>query len=101
MMLDSDDGNKKSNFHYNKEDFKQLQKQVGFQFNNIDLLIKAFTHSSYVNEHRQKNYENNERLEFLGDAVLELTVSQFLFKKYPTMSEGELTKLRAAIVCEP
>ncbi|TKI97705.1 ribonuclease III [Bacillus cereus] len=65
------------------------------------LLIQAFTHSSYVNEHRKKPHEDNERLEFLGDAVLELTVSQYLFQKYPTMSEGELTKLRAAIVCEP
>ena len=63
--------------------------------------FQAFTHSSYVNEHRRRPYEDNERLEFLGDAVLELTVSQFLFKKYPTMSEGELTKLRAAVVCEP
>ena len=54
-----------------------------------------------MNEHRRKPYEDNERLEFLGDAVLELTVSQFLFKKYPMMSEGELTKFRAAIVCEP
>ena len=53
-----------------------------------------------MNEHR-KPHEDNERLEFLGDAVLELTVSQYLFQKYPTMSEGELTKLRAAIVCEP
>lgn len=54
-----------------------------------------------MNEHRKKPYEDNERLEFLGDAVLELTISQFLFKKYPTMSEGDLTKVRAAIVCEP
>ena len=54
-----------------------------------------------MNEHRRKPYEDNERLEFLGDAVLELTVSKYLFKKYPMMSEGELTKLRAAIVCEP
>jgi ribonuclease III len=68
---------------------------------NEKLLKQAFTHSSYVNEHRRKPFEDNERLEFLGDAVLELTVSQFLFKKYPTMTEGELTKLRAAIVCEP
>ena len=54
-----------------------------------------------MNEHRKKHYEDNERLEFLGDAVLELAVSQFLFRKYPKMSEGELTKLRASIVCEP
>ena len=67
----------------------------------IKLLKQAFTHSSYVNEHRRKPYEDNESLEFLGDAVLELTVSKFLYLKYPMMSEGELTKLRAAIVCEP
>jgi ribonuclease-3 len=81
--------------------FKELQKSLGFFFTDEKLLKQAFTHSSYVNEHRRKPYEDNERLEFLGDAVLELTVSKFLFKKYPQMSEGELTKLRAAIVCEP
>jgi ribonuclease-3 len=81
--------------------FKQFQEEVGILFEDDKLLMQAFTHSSYVNEHRRKPYEDNERLEFLGDAVLELTVSQFLFKKYPMMSEGELTKLRAAIVCEP
>ncbi|MGF2615619.1 ribonuclease III [Rossellomorea vietnamensis] len=83
------------------EKFKEFQKVHEIKFNNEKLLRQAFTHSSYVNEHRKKPYEDNERLEFLGDAVLELTVSQFLYKKYPTMSEGELTKLRAAIVCEP
>jgi len=81
--------------------FTQLQEQTGFLFNDEKLLKQAFTHSSYVNEHRRKPYEDNERLEFLGDAVLELTVSKYLFLKYPMMSEGELTKLRAAIVCEP
>lgn len=81
--------------------FKEFQEHIGFIFKDENLLKQAFTHSSYVNEHRRKPYEDNERLEFLGDAVLELTVSQFLYKKYPTMSEGELTKLRAAIVCEP
>jgi ribonuclease III len=81
--------------------FKQFQAQIAIQFSNEKLLKQAFTHSSYVNEHRRKPFEDNERLEFLGDAVLELTVSQFLYKKYSTMSEGELTKLRAAIVCEP
>ncbi|WP_462409242.1 ribonuclease III [Neobacillus sp. Marseille-QA0830] len=81
--------------------FKELQNSIGFIFTNEKLLKQAFTHSSYVNEHRRKPFEDNERLEFLGDAVLELTISQFLFKKYPTMTEGELTKLRAAIVCEP
>ncbi|MEH6940485.1 ribonuclease III [Bacillus sp. JJ722] len=81
--------------------FEHFQKETGFRFTNERLLKQAFTHSSYVNEHRRKPYEDNERLEFLGDAVLELTVSQYLYKKYPLMSEGELTKLRAAIVCEP
>ncbi|KYD08217.1 ribonuclease III [Heyndrickxia sporothermodurans] len=83
------------------EKFNQFQERIGIQFNRLDLLKQAFTHSSYVNEHRKKLHADNERLEFLGDAVLELTVSQFLYNKYPTMSEGKLTKLRAAIVCEP
>nr|WP_041089920.1 ribonuclease III [Jeotgalibacillus soli] len=81
--------------------FQQFQQQHDIQFNDPKLLTKAFTHSSYVNEHRRKPYEDNERLEFLGDAVLELSVSHYLFERYPTMSEGEMTKLRAAIVCEP
>jgi ribonuclease III len=81
--------------------FREFQKKIEISFENEKLLKQAFTHSSYVNEHRRKPYEDNERLEFLGDAVLELTVSQFLYKKYPMMSEGELTKLRAAVVCEP
>src|SRR3954463_11655076 len=81
--------------------FKDFQTSIGVTIENEKLLKQAFTHSSYVNEHRRKPFEDNERLEFLGDAVLELTVSQFLYKKYPTMTEGELTKLRAAIVCEP
>ncbi|XJZ28468.1 ribonuclease III [Bacillota bacterium Lsc_1132] len=90
------------NTHRAKENlFKNFQQSMGITFADEKLLMQAFTHSSYVNEHRRKPYEDNERLEFLGDAVLELTVSQFLFKKYPMMSEGELTKLRAAIVCEP
>ncbi|UQW98354.1 ribonuclease III [Rummeliibacillus sp. G93] len=80
--------------------FAQLQKQLDVHFENANLLYNAFTHSSFVNEHRRKLFEDNERLEFLGDAVLEITVSKFLFLKFPKMSEGELTKLRAAIVCE-
>ncbi|HWO77924.1 MAG TPA: ribonuclease III [Bacillus sp. (in: firmicutes)] len=81
--------------------FQQFQERINIQFHNEKLLWQAFTHSSYVNEHRKKPFEDNERLEFLGDAVLELTVSRFLYLQYPTMSEGQLTKLRAAIVCEP
>jgi ribonuclease-3 len=79
--------------------FKQLQTKLGIAFNNLKLLEQAFTHSSYVNEHRSSKH--NERLEFLGDAVLELAVSQYLFRVYPNRPEGELTKLRASIVCEP
>lgn len=82
-------------------DFEQFQQMINIQFKNEKLLKQAFTHSSYVNEHRGKSFQDNERLEFLGDAVLELTVSQFLFTHFPKMSEGEMTKLRAAIVCEP
>lgn len=85
----------------NEKKMKELQDKLGIHFTNEKLLKQAFTHSSYVNEHRRKPHEDNERLEFLGDAVLELTVSKFLFNKFPMMSEGELTKLRAAIVCEP
>jgi ribonuclease-3 len=82
-------------------DFQQLQEKIGVQFVNEKLLRQAFTHSSYVNEHRGKFFHDNERLEFLGDAVLELAVSQFLFTHFPKMTEGEMTKLRAAVVCEP
>ncbi|MTH52712.1 ribonuclease III [Bacillus mangrovi] len=91
----------RKNFAKKAEEFKKFQQSIGQTFLNEKLLYQAFTHSSYVNEHRKKPYEDNERLEFLGDAVLELTVSQFLYSKYPTMTEGDLTKLRAAIVCEP
>lgn len=84
-----------------KEKFEELQKQLGLFFDNKNLLYNAFTHSSFVNEHRRRNFEDNEILEFLGDVVLELTVSKFLFLMFPKMTEGELTKLRAAIVCEP
>jgi ribonuclease-3 len=78
-----------------------LEKELDSIFQNKKLLFQAFTHSSYVNEHRMKSVESNERLEFLGDAVLELTVSRFLYEQFPNLPEGELTKMRAAIVCEP
>ncbi|SDY73497.1 ribonuclease-3 [Evansella caseinilytica] len=84
-----------------KNNYRQFLKSIGIHFNNENLFIQAFTHSSYVNEHRIRPHDDNERLEFLGDAVLELAISQFLFKNYENMSEGEMTKLRAAIVCEP
>ncbi|ASN07390.1 ribonuclease III [Virgibacillus necropolis] len=80
---------------------KQLEEKLHIKFNNHKLLEQAFTHSSYVNEHQGKVFSDNERLEFLGDAVLELGVSQYLYRNNEKMPEGEMTKLRAAIVCEP
>ncbi|WP_188205775.1 ribonuclease III [Alkalibacillus aidingensis] len=82
-------------------DLKQFQELLNIQFKNEQLLKQAFMHTSYVNEHQDPQLEDNERLEFLGDAVLELAVSQHLYRHYPDMSEGELTKFRANIVCEP
>ncbi|WP_067729320.1 ribonuclease III [Oceanobacillus damuensis] len=82
-------------------DIDQLQEQLKTNFNNPELIKQAFTHSSYVNEHRNTVFSDNERLEFLGDAVLELGVSQYLFLNNKEMPEGQMTKLRAAIVCEP
>lgn len=73
------------------------REKIGFEFNNIDLLVTALTHRSYVNEHRKSVFEHNERLEFLGDAVLELVVTDFLFNNYDE-AEGILTSWRAALV---
>ena len=80
---------------------KEFQKLIGYEFKNEQLLKQALTHSSYANEKHLKKLSDNERLEFLGDAVLELTSSEFLFSHYPKLTEGQLTKLRASIVCEP
>jgi ribonuclease-3 len=73
------------------------REKLGFEFKNIDLLVTALTHRSYVNEHRKSVSEHNERLEFLGDAVLELVVTDFLFRTY-NEAEGILTSWRAALV---
>lgn len=80
---------------------EQLQETVQYHFRDSGLLRLALTHSSYNNEHHQERLQNNERLEFLGDAVLELVSSDFLFHRYPDKPEGEMTKLRASLVCEP
>lgn len=80
-------------------DWSRLQERLGIRFRNESLLIQAFTHASYVNEHDNAEHDN-ERLEFLGDAVLELAVSEYLFEKYQQLPEGKLTKIRASIVCE-
>ncbi|MEZ4104243.1 MAG: ribonuclease III [Candidatus Paceibacterota bacterium] len=81
-----------------EEDVKKLQNILGVEFKDKNLLLTAITHRSYLNEHREATWEHNERLEFLGDAVLELVVTDFLFKQYPEKPEGELTAVRAALV---
>lgn len=81
--------------------YKELMDKIGYTFKEPSLLIKALSHSSYVNELKLNKHDDYERQEFLGDAVLELTVSDFLFKTKSTMREGDMTKLRAALVCEP
>lgn len=78
----------------------ELQNKIGYHFKNSDLLTEALTHSSYANEHKAQHIKYNERLEFLGDAVLSIVVSDYIFKNCPELPEGELTKLRASLVCE-
>lgn len=79
-------------------EFKSFEEKIGVRFEDGRLLETAFTHRSYLNENRSNGREHNERLEFLGDAVLELVVTEFLYKKYPDKPEGELTAFRAALV---
>ncbi len=87
----------------NKHRLHALQKlsvKLGVQFTNINLLHQALTHTSYANECKHTTIFHNERLEFLGDAVLDVIVSEYLFRKFPSLPEGELTKARAVVVCE-
>lgn len=79
---------------------KTLEERLGYQFKNIALLENALTHSSYANEHRDLGCTSNERLEFLGDSVLGMVVADHLYREHPQMPEGELTRTRAALVCE-
>ena len=79
---------------------EKLEQVIGYKFNDRDLLAHAMTHSSYANEKHWEKARNNERLEFLGDAVLELVSSDFLFHKNSHMPEGEMTRTRASMVCE-
>ncbi|CAM4018447.1 ribonuclease III [Staphylococcus schweitzeri] len=81
--------------------FDTKMTELGFTYHNIDLYQQAFSHSSFINDFNMNRLDHNERLEFLGDAVLELTVSRYLFDKHPNLPEGNLTKMRATIVCEP
>ncbi len=81
-------------------DLEQLMKIIGYEFQNMRLLKQAFRHSSYVNEQKINQMKSYERLEFLGDAVLEMITSEALYLRFPDKKEGELTKLRASLVCE-
>jgi len=83
------------------EDLELLQKNLNYYFNDIELLQIALTHSSYANEHKMHISQCNERLEFLGDTVINLVVSRYLYNKYPFYPEGELSKIRAKVVSEP
>ncbi|MBI5798890.1 MAG: ribonuclease III [Candidatus Yonathbacteria bacterium] len=80
------------------EKFAAFEEKIGVQFKDRAVLREAFTHRSYINETREKGLDHNERLEFLGDAVVELSVTDFLYKKYPQANEGDLTSYRAALV---
>ena len=79
---------------------EKLEKRIGYRFRNRELLKTALTHSSYANEARDRHTQSNERLEFLGDSVLGMVTSDYIFKLYTDIPEGDLTKLRASVVCE-
>lgn len=79
----------------------EFEEKAEYKFKNQNLIVTALTHSSYSNENRMKKYNCNERLEFLGDAVLELVSSEYIYEEHPDKPEGELTKIRASYVCEP
>lgn len=80
---------------------RELQQKIGYEFKDENRLFSALTHSSYANEHKLHKIQHNERLEFLGDAVLEIVSSDFLFRNFPDMAEGQMSKKRASLVCEP
>ena len=84
-----------------QEKIIEFEKKIGYTFENPHLLVTALTHSSYSNEKRLKKYKCNERLAFLGDAVLELISIEYIFKENPQKPEGDLTRIRASYVCEP
>lgn len=85
----------------NKQDVYDFEQTIDYSFINKELLLQSLTHSSYANENKRFQLQSNERLEFLGDAILDLIISEHIYEKYPQMPEGELTKLRASVVCEP
>ncbi len=83
-----------------EDSLHELVSRLQLPIHDIPVLDRAFTHTSYANEHKSKHIQHNQRLEFLGDAVLDLVIGEFLFRTYPQMTEGELTKIKAATVCE-
>ncbi|MBP3337373.1 MAG: ribonuclease III [Clostridia bacterium] len=82
------------------ENLSELEEIIGYKFKDIELLKLALTHTSYSNENKGQRHKNNERLEFLGDSVLGLVVSRYIFENYPYLPEGKLTRIRASVVCE-
>ena len=78
-----------------------LQQRIGYSFHDSSLLLCAITHPSYMNERKINKWQHYQRLEYLGDAVLELVMSEYLYFENPEMPEGELSKMRASMVCEP
>jgi ribonuclease-3 len=89
-----------SNSRNYETSLSELEHKIGYGFNNDEFLLHALTHSSYANEMKMNKEDNNERLEFLGDAVLELVTSEYVYNEHMDLPEGDLTKLRASIVCE-
>jgi ribonuclease III len=81
-----------------EKNFEEFEETIKVKFNNKDLLQQAFTHRSFLNEHKSLKGKHNERLEFLGDAVLELVITRYLFEEYPDKNEGDLTSIRSALV---
>lgn len=85
---------------HKKIDIKSLEERLQYSFDDTDILLEALTHTSYVNEYKKAKLKYNERLEFLGDSVLGISMSDYLYRKFPDYPEGELTKIRAAVVSE-
>ncbi len=81
-----------------EKDFTEFEKIIGVDFKDKNLLIRSLTHRSFLNEHKSNKAGHNERLEFLGDAVLELVVTHYLYEKYPNKTEGDMTSIRSALV---
>ncbi len=86
---------------YKQKELKKLEEKIGYEFKDKGLMVQALTHSSFSNEQKINKFKNYERLEFLGDAVLELLSSRFFYENYPDMSEGQMTRRRSSMVCEP